>query len=322
MTPFLKQVGKLVAFIKGKPYTVTSDNEKYSLFEEALNKGVTEDDLLELISNKAKIEKQIKHSGFYFDDNDNLYYNDVKIHEDLGLIVKSFHELYSDFDTEELTSLKLFIDNMIQNPNYEALNDLFSFLQKGKLPITDDGYFLAYKKVRSDFKDIHSGTMDNYPGKTVEMNRKDCNLDRTQTCSTGLHFCSESYLSSFGGYGSIIVEVKINPKDVTSIPNDYNDAKGRCCKYVVTKQISKGDITKTDIIKTIPEPDETTPYEETVQEVETPKELKVPDSSTSKTCSKCNYPKLKTEFHKRKDSKDGYRGVCKECIKKQKKAKK
>ena len=64
MTPFLKQVGKLVAFIKGKPYTVTSDNEKYSLFEEALNKGVTEDDLLELISNKAKIEKQIKHFGF------------------------------------------------------------------------------------------------------------------------------------------------------------------------------------------------------------------------------------------------------------------
>jgi hypothetical protein len=31
--------------------------------------------------------------------------------------------------------------------------------------------------------------------------------------------------------------IKINPADVVSIPSDYNNAKGRCCKYVVVGEI-------------------------------------------------------------------------------------
>jgi len=53
--------------------------------------------------------------------------------------------------------------------------------------------------------------------------------------STGLHFCSRSYLGRFGG--SNIMVLKIHPKDVVSIPTDYDDAKGRCCKYEVIGQI-------------------------------------------------------------------------------------
>jgi len=34
--------------------------------------------------------------------------------------------------------------------------------------------------------------------------------------------------------------VKINPRDVTAIPRDYNNNKGRCCKYVVTGEL-KGE---------------------------------------------------------------------------------
>lgn len=327
MIPFLKQVGKLVAFIKGKPYTITSEDEKYNLFEEALIKGATKDDLLELISQKAKIEKEIKHLGFYFDELDNLYYDDIKIHEDIGIVIKNFYDLYGSFESSELVSLKAFIDNLVQNPNYEAINDLFSFLQKGKLPITDDGHFLAYKKVRSDFYDIHSETFDNHPGKTIEMPRSECDLNRNKTCSTGLHFCSESYLGGFSSWNSSIdkiVEVKVNPKDVTSIPSDYNDAKGRCCKYIVIKEIKAGDLTDKKIVEV-----EEKGYEDNINEQllsvaditdiideASTKETKEVNLNDTKTCSKCGVTKPKSEFHKRKDSKDGYKGVCKECIKK------
>jgi hypothetical protein len=65
------------------------------------------------------------------------------------------------------------------------------------------------------------------------MNRQDVDDNCNNTCSTGLHFCSLNYLGSFGSSGDPVVILKIDPKDVVSIPVDYNNTKGRCCKYEV-----------------------------------------------------------------------------------------
>jgi len=112
---------------------------------------------------------------------------------------------------------------------------LYGFLEKNRLPITGDGHFLAYKKVRDNFMDVYTGTMDNSVGKFVEMERNQVNDDKNQTCSAGLHFCSESYLNHFGGERTVIV--KINPRDVVSIPTDYDNAKGRACRYEVIGEV-------------------------------------------------------------------------------------
>jgi hypothetical protein len=108
-------------------------------------------------------------------------------------------------------------------------------LEKNNLPITPDGYFLAYKKVRANYLDVHSGTMDNSPGRVVEMPRNKVDDNQNNTCSHGLHFCSEGYLKHFGGERTVIV--KINPADVVSIPNDYNQTKGRACRYEVIGEV-------------------------------------------------------------------------------------
>ena len=44
-----------------------------------------------------------------------------------------------------------------------------------------------------------------------------------------------SYLNHFGGERTVIV--KINPRDVVSIPTDYNEAKGRACRYEVIGEL-------------------------------------------------------------------------------------
>jgi hypothetical protein len=66
------------------------------------------------------------------------------------------------------------------------------------------------------------------------MPRNKVDEDKDRTCSYGLHFCSISYLPHFsdscGGHTMI---VKINPKDVVAIPADYNNTKGRTCRYEV-----------------------------------------------------------------------------------------
>lgn len=130
-----------------------------------------------------------------------------------------------------------FMENLMENPSKRSVDQLYGFLDKNKLPITEDGHFLAFKKVRNDFYDIHSGTILNTIGAVVEMERNRVDDDSGSYCSTGLHFCAESYLSHFGSSDNPVMILKINPADVVSIPADYNGAKGRCCKYVVVGQV-------------------------------------------------------------------------------------
>lgn len=135
-----------------------------------------------------------------------------------------------------------FMQNLYLNPAEYARDELYQWLEESDLPITDDGHFLAYKKVRDNFRDIHSGQFDNSPGKVVTMpgGRPAVDTDRHNTCSTGLHFCSRGYLPHFGGYGggNVVVLVKINPADVVSIPSDYNNQKGRTWRYEVIQQVN------------------------------------------------------------------------------------
>lgn len=132
-----------------------------------------------------------------------------------------------------------FMENLMENPSKDAVNELYDFIRKTDLPITEDGYFLAYKKVRDDYLDCHSATIDNSVGEEPSMPRFMVDDVRTNHCSKGLHFCSEGYLNSFGGSRTMIL--KINPADVVSIPNDYDFAKGRTWKYKVVGELSQGE---------------------------------------------------------------------------------
>ena len=78
--------------------------------------------------------------------------------------------------------------------------------------------------------------MRNAVGDTLSMPRNAVDEDKNRTCSAGLHFCSYSYLPHFGG--ERIVVVKINPRDVVAIPADYNNAKGRTCRYEVVEELA------------------------------------------------------------------------------------
>lgn len=135
-----------------------------------------------------------------------------------------------------------FLENLFLNPADFARDELYLWLETSDLPITEDGYFLAYKRVNADFTSIHDNRTMNVPGTTVQMPRQNVDPVRDRTCSRGLHFCSKSYLPNFGsnGNGYATVILKINPADVVSIPSDYNNAKGRAWKYEVLKVV-EGD---------------------------------------------------------------------------------
>lgn len=137
-----------------------------------------------------------------------------------------------------VTTLLNFMEKLMENPSRRAVEELYGFLEANDIKIVESGDFIAWKKVRSDYLDIHSGTIDNSPGKSPRVARNMVDEDSNRTCSYGLHVCSKSYLPNFGNGGSRVVSVLVNPADVVAIPADYNNAKMRCAGYTVLDEVT------------------------------------------------------------------------------------
>jgi hypothetical protein len=134
---------------------------------------------------------------------------------------------------QDPTSLMKFWENLQQNPSMRSVEQLWRFLNNSGHPITTDGHFLAYKSVRTDFRDHHSGTIENKPGTVIRMDRNKISDDPNQTCHFGLHVGSLEYVNGFGSSAKRIVIVKVNPRDVVCVPVDYSSQKMRVCEYAV-----------------------------------------------------------------------------------------
>ena len=136
-----------------------------------------------------------------------------------------------------IKNLQKFWLNLKENPSMNSVQQLYKFLEHNGHPITSDGCFIAYRSVREDFKDFHTGTMDNSVGQVVELPRNKVNDKPEETCSNGLHVASWAYAKDFGSGGRRMIEVKVDPKDVVCVPNDYNNTKMRVCKFSVLSEV-------------------------------------------------------------------------------------
>lgn len=133
--------------------------------------------------------------------------------------------------------------NIYANPDTWVRTDLVDWLELSAMPQTPDGCFLAWKYVDQNFLSLHADTdgtrYDHTPGNIVEMDRSRCDTNRGNACSTGLHFCSLGYLPATGDGGRYrVVLVKVDPRDVTSIPREAGLQKGRCCRYEVIAEVT------------------------------------------------------------------------------------
>jgi len=134
---------------------------------------------------------------------------------------------------EDTTPLERFWQNLKKNPSRDSRHDLFEFLRANKIPITPNGCFIAYKKVRKDYTDCHTGKISNKPGQIVKMPRHQVDADRNRTCSSGLHVAAFAYANNFSS--GHLLEIEINPRDVVAVPPDYNQQKMRVCRYRVIR---------------------------------------------------------------------------------------
>jgi len=255
--PYLIQGSNIVIFVNNEAYTITKSHISYDKVLEAVKNGDW-DVVKEIVDPKKVIINYGK--GNVSIQGDKMFWKGREFHNSLSSrMIRMYQE---GFSIEPMIAL---MDNLMENTSYRAVNELYSFLERNNLPITSDGHILAYKRVNDDYMDVHSRSVPNkvatmfsdeeraaMPIKTgkqeevtvkinsegntvVKMPRNQVDDDKNRTCSAGLHFCSREYLRNFGG--SRIMILKINPRDVVSIPNDYGFSKGRTSRYQVIGEL-------------------------------------------------------------------------------------
>jgi hypothetical protein len=222
-------------FFDGKSVPVDKTHLYFNEIVEELKKGYDNFDVAR-IKELSNIPEAIK--GKLYGDvtvaDGLIYYKNKLVHN--TLTNKMIEVMKEGWDIAIWAN---FLNNVMKNPSQTAIDELYLFLEASQMPITPDGYFLAFKKVKNDYTSIYDGKTDNSIGSKPSMPREKVDPNRNSTCSRGLHFCAHSYLTHFGhSSDSRVVIVKINPADVVAIPSDYSNAKGRAWTYEVVGEIA------------------------------------------------------------------------------------
>lgn len=230
--------GDILTFISadGVPKTIIRSNigdSNWDIAREAIKAGDL--DVLEHLADTRKTFNRWS-GGNIIVDGDSLYYKNKNITDNYAAKT-AIRFMKEGLPFEPVMA---FLDNLMENPSYRAVEDTYKFIEFNQMPLTYTGGFVAYKRVTGGYKDIYTESIDNSIGREVSMDRNMVDEDPQRTCSRGLHVCGYGYLSCFGSCsGNRAIAVVVNPKDVVAVPVDYNNAKMRVCKYIVAADVTE-----------------------------------------------------------------------------------
>lgn len=173
-------------------------------------------------------------------------------------------------DLRHIRALARFLEKAETNPSLPGADELYDWILSEGLTLTSDGDFVGYKAVEPISDQLPTNPVDlegnpvseedlllpeerwvssrsgggivngveylghvpNFVGAVVEMPRDKVDADGRTECSVGLHVGTFAYARWFAGTRSEMLLVKVNPRDVVSVPK-YDFKKLRACKYTV-----------------------------------------------------------------------------------------
>jgi hypothetical protein len=219
----------VMVMYEGKPVTIRKGATNFQSLVNVLLAGKFEEVPNHLTAHKSIGDWLSGLTDFAASADGKITYKDEALPE---AFTKKIHEMVTK--SESPTSLFNFWVRLQRNPSARSVEQLWSFLGHCNIPLTEDGHFLAYKKVREDLKDFYTGTVTNAVGTVLEMPRNKISDDPREACHFGYHVGSLKYADQDykPGRGRLLI-VKVDPENVVSVPYDYSAQKMRVCKYVV-----------------------------------------------------------------------------------------
>lgn len=212
--------------------------------------------LYELMSPVARVKREIS-SSFYLSNNMTiqrgiLKFGDFVLEETLSNHMLSLlNENNTPKDEKLWKSYVTFLDNLHQNVNEDIRTQLFRWMDYENragngFGITEDGCIVGYKGCQGTILEPMSsfsgtaivdgveitGKIPNKVGSVVSMPRSAVQYDPEVGCSTGLHVGTRDYAVN---WAPILLLVKVNPRDIVSVPYECDSQKIRVCEYTVLK---------------------------------------------------------------------------------------
>lgn len=236
----------LTLFYHGKQHTVPARSANLEAILEMVNQdefsnGDVDEDVLAALDELVNPVKAVQNfvgtiNGAEVRDGE-LYWNGKPMHNTISVRVLAFLD-----EGHPVKPLVNFVNRLMSNPSYSSRMELLDFLGNRNMPITNDGYFLAYKRVKwgtnengeKVLVDCYTGTVDNSIGAEPFMARGNVDDNRNHHCSHGFHCGGMDYVGSYCNYqDNPIVIVRVDPADAVSVPTDSSFNKLRVCRYKV-----------------------------------------------------------------------------------------
>jgi len=220
--PFTLTNESITVVFDGKPYVVQKGSPHFN----SLRKAIIAEDW-KAVPKNLTIAKSIKDwaKGKFTLKGDNFAFEGKEIPNNINSRI-----IEMATKGEDPTPLFKFWERLQKNPSMRSVQQLWPFLEHKGIPLTKDGKFLAYKGVKNNFKDAHSGTVDNKPGVTNRMPRNQISDDPNEACHVGFHVGALRYAQSFS---ERVVICEVDPENVVCVPYDSSHEKMRVCEYTV-----------------------------------------------------------------------------------------
>lgn len=228
----------------GLPITVNSNQGTYEEVRALIAGGLDDISVIDTLVNPSVIlgEKLTRLSDNVTFDGSNIFYDHDPLDEGVSRFIQRIIEKHGIGDEDRWKPAIRFLEKLYQNPSEDSRKSLYPYLRRHDFTITNDGDIIAYKGVRADYRSIHAGPgvvngirmtghLLNEVGSTIEIPRSYVDADRTRGCSQGLHAGTYKYANGFSQ--GILLRVRINPRDVVSVPLDGSFHKIRVSRYVV-----------------------------------------------------------------------------------------
>ena len=160
-------------------------------------------------------------------------------------VIPGVERIKSQFEgavkTGSTKGMEIFLERIgrVIEKREHTVEDLLRFMERGDLPVADDGSIIIYKKLYSRdgyYVDPHTQKVKQKIGSFVHMDEKLVDPNRRNECSSGLHVARRGYIKSFNG--NAIVLAKVRPEDVIAVPN-YDANKMRVCGYHIIFELDK-----------------------------------------------------------------------------------
>ena len=213
-------------------------------------------ELFSLMSPEAKVRQSID-SSYYLSENltirdGHIFFGEFRLEETLAdHMLSLLGEENVPKDEKMWRSYVKFLDNLHQNADEDVRKQLFRWMEYenkagNAFGITDDGCLVGYKGCEGTVLEPMSvftgnaivdgvefnGSIPNKVGSVIQMPRSAVQVDPAVGCSYGLHVGTRNYAVQ---WAPVLILVKVNPRDVVSVPYECESQKMRVCEYTVLK---------------------------------------------------------------------------------------